>query len=172
MRETLEPFVATQKAGADVLLNLIRSSCNGLERLTALNMSAAREFLNSSVTNTQQILALKNPSDLSRLNLAQPALEKWLEYSREVYDLAVTLQKEVSNIAEGQYEQISKTASASLDKSAPGGDVLAATIQSFMKEYGRAFDQMNVFSRQASAIAEANLQAVTNATKATAAKTR
>ncbi|MDR0233807.1 MAG: phasin family protein [Zoogloeaceae bacterium] len=173
MNDNLEQFVAAQKMGADVLLNLIRSACNGLERLTALNMSAAREFLNTSVANTQQILALKDLSGLSRLNLAQPALEKWLDYSREVYDLAVSLQREVSSIAEGQYEQISKTASASLDqnKSAPGNDVLAATVKSFMKEYGRAFDQINDFSRQASAIAEANLQAVANATKsATKAK--
>jgi len=170
MQENLEQLAATQKVGADVLLNLIRSTCNGLERLTALNMSAAREFLNSSVANTQQILALKNPSDLSRINLVQPALEKWLDYSREVYDLAATLQKEISSIAEGQYEQISQTASARLDqnKAAPGSDVLAATVKTFMKEYGRAFDQINDFSRQASAIAEANLKAVTNATKVAA----
>jgi|TergutMp193P3_1026864.scaffolds.fasta_scaffold71823_2 phasin family protein len=171
MYENLEQLVAVQKNSADVFLNLIRSGCNGLERLTALNMSAARELLNSSVTNTEQILALKDVSNLPRLNLVQPALEKWLEYSREVYDLITTLQKEISAIAEGQYEQISKTASASLSQNAaPGNDVLAATVKSFMKEYGRAFDQLNALSRQANAIAEANLQAVTNATKAAKAK--
>lgn len=174
MNENFEQFVAAQKMGADALMNLIRSSCNGLERLTALNMSAAREFLNSSVANTQQLLATKDASALSRLNLAQPALEKWLEYSREVYDLAMSLQKEISGIAEGQYEQLSKTATANLDqnKSALGNDVLAATVKTFMKEYSRAFDQINDFSRQANAIAEANLQAVANATKSTTAKAK
>jgi len=172
MYENLEQFAAVQKNGADVFLNLIRSGCNGLERLTALNMSAARELLNSSVANSQQVLALRDVSNLPRLNLVQPTLEKWLEYSREVYDLIVTLQKEVSAIAEGQYEQISKTASASLNqsKTTPGGDVLAATVNSFMNEYHRAFDQLNALSRQANAIAEANLQAVTNATKAVKTK--
>jgi len=165
MHENLEQLAATQKISADVLMNLIRSTCNGLERLTALNMSAAREFLNSSVANTQKILAMKDPSDITRVNLVQPALEKWMDYSREVYDLAATLQKEISAIAEGQYAKISQTASEKLEKSVPGNDVLAATVKTFMKEYGRAFDQINDFSRQANAIAEANIQAVTNAAK-------
>ncbi|MDR2637280.1 MAG: phasin family protein [Zoogloeaceae bacterium] len=172
MRNDLEQFTQAQKIGADTLLTLIRSACNGLERLTALNMAAAREFLNTSVANTQQILAIKNVSELSRLNLTQPALEKWLDYSRNVYDLAASLQKELTSVAEGQYEQISRTAAANLDKtkSTPGNDVLAAAVKSFMDTYGRTFEQINSLSRQAGAIAEANLQAVTSATKAASKK--
>jgi phasin family protein len=169
----LEQLTASQKIGADALLTLIRSSCNGLERLTALNMAAAREFLNNSVANTQQILAVKDVSDLSRVNanLLQPALEKWLDYSRSIYELAASLQKEVGSITEGQYEQITKTATASLDKtkSAPGSDIVAAAVKTFLDASGRVFDQMNSLSRQANAIAEANIQAVTNATTQVAA---
>ncbi|MDR1890438.1 MAG: phasin family protein [Zoogloeaceae bacterium] len=163
-----EQLVATQKVGADALLTLIRSTSTGLERLTALNIAAARDFLNSSVANTQQVLAVKDVSDLSRVNanLLQPALEKWLDYSRNVYALANSLQKEVAAIAEGQYAQITKTATASLDKtkSAPGNDIIAATVKTFLDTSGRVYEQLNSISKQANAIAEANIQAVTNAT--------
>jgi phasin family protein len=170
----LEQFVATQKIGADVLLNLIRSACNGLERLTALNMSAAREFLNSSVTNAELVLAQKDMAGLSRLNLAQPSLQKWLDYSREVYDLVGTLQKEATAIAQGQYEQINKTANDKLaaSQALPGGDVLTAAVKSFMQGYGRAFDQWNNLSRQTVELADANFQAVSKAVKAAPARPR
>ncbi|MDR0529194.1 MAG: phasin family protein [Zoogloeaceae bacterium] len=167
-----EQFTSTQKINADVLLTLIRSACNGLERLTALNMTAARDFLNVAVANTQKILDVKDVSELSRLNLSQPSLEKWLDYSRNVHDLATSLQKELTSVAEGQYEQLSRTANATLDKTknAPGGDVLTATVKSFMDGYGRAFEQISQMSKQASALTEANMQAVANATKAAIGK--
>jgi phasin family protein len=168
-----EQLAATQKLGADALLTLIRSTSTGLERLTALNISAARDFLNSSVANTQQVLAVKDLSDLSRVNanLLQPTLEKWLDYSRGVYELATSLQKEASSIAEGQYAQITKTATASLDKTkaAPGNDIIAATVKTILDTSGRVYEQLNSLSKQANAIAEANIKAVTNATNQVAA---
>jgi phasin family protein len=168
-----EQLVAAQKFGADALLTLIRSTSSSLERLTALNITVARELLNNSVANTQQILAVKDISDLSRINanLLQPALEKWLDYSREVYELATSLQKEVGAIAEGQYTHITKTAADSLDKtkSAPGSDIIAATVKTFLDTSGRVYEQLNSLSKQANAIAEANIKAVANATTQAAA---
>ncbi|MDR3054026.1 MAG: phasin family protein [Zoogloeaceae bacterium] len=171
--QSFEQLAATQKLGADTLLTLIRSTSSGLERLTALNIAAARDLLNTSVANTQQVLAVKDISDLSRVNanLLQPALEKWLDYSRGVYELATSLQKEVGALAEGQYAQLTKSAAASLDKtkSAPGNDIIAATVKTFLDSSGRVYEQLNSLSRQANAIAEANIKAVTNATSQVAA---
>jgi len=170
----IEQLAAAQKANAEVMTTLMRAAFNGVERLAALNMAASRDFFNTAVSNTQQLLAVKDPSELSKLNanLAQPALEKWMEYSRSVYDLVTSVQKEVSTVVEGQYEQFSKTAASSLDKakSAPGGDVLAAAMKSMLDASGSAFAQMNAMAKHAAEIAETNMQAAADTTtKATAA---
>ncbi len=169
----IEQLAAAQKANAEVMTTLMRAAFNGMERLAALNMAASREFFNTAVSNTQQLLSIKDPSELSKLNanLAQPALEKWMDYTRSIYDLVGSVQKEVGSVVEGQYAQFSKTAAANLDKtrSAPGGDILAATMKSMLDASGRAFDQMNAMARQAADIAEANLQVAANTTTQAAA---
>ncbi|MCX8146098.1 MAG: phasin family protein [Azovibrio sp.] len=168
-----EQLAAAQQANAEILSSLLRATFNGMERLAALNMAASREFFNTAVANTQQLLAVKDPSELSRLNssLAQPALEKWMDYSRNVYDLVTSMQKEVTAIIESQYQNISKTAAANLDKAkaTPGGDVLAAAMQAMLDASGRAFDQMNAMARQAAEIAETNMQAAAHSTTQAAA---
>lgn len=168
-----EQLAAAQKANAEIMTSLLRATFNGMERLAALNMAASREFFNTAVANTQQLLAVKDPGELSRLNgsLTQPALEKWMDYSRNVYDLVASMQKEMTAILEGQYQSLSKAAAANLDKTkaAPGGDVLAAAMMSMLDASGRAFDQMNAMARQAAEIAETGMQAAANTTTQAAA---
>lgn len=172
----IEQLAAAQKANAEVMTTLLRAAFNGMERLAALNMAASREFFNTAVSNTQQLLAVKDPSELSKLNasLTQPSLEKWMEYSRNVYDLVSSIQKEVTTVVEGQYQSFSKAAVANLDKTktAPGGDVLAAAMKSVLDASGRAYDQMNAMAKQVADIAEANMQVAANTTsQAVAAST-
>jgi phasin family protein len=172
----IEQLSATQKAGAEVLSNLLRSAFNGMERLAALNMAASRDFFNSVAGNAQQLLSIKEPSDLSKFNagLAQPSLDKWMEYSRNVYDLVSSLQKDVAGVLESQYAQFSKSAAASADKakSTPGGDVFAAAVKSVLDATSRSFDQMNAMAKQVSEIAEANMKVAANTAQAAGAATR
>jgi phasin family protein len=171
----LEQLANAQKANAELMSTLLRTTFNGMERLSALNLAASRDFLNATVASAQQVLDARNPGDLTRLNatLAQPAVEKWMEYSRNVYDLLSSVQKEITSVVQGQYANFSKSASASLDKTkaAPGGDVFAAVVKSVLDASSRTFEQANAFARQAASIAEANIQAATATAKAAAAAT-
>jgi phasin family protein len=171
-----EQLSAVNKISADALLTLIRSAFNGVERLTALNVAATRDFLSDAVSNTQQILAIKDVSEFSRanVNLLQPVLEKSMNYIRDVYEVTTAIQKDVTAIAEGQYEQVSRNAAETLDKTraTPGNEVVAATVKTLLDSSSRFFDQINSFSQQANAIAEANLKAVSATTQAAAAATQ
>ncbi|MDR0737022.1 MAG: phasin family protein [Zoogloeaceae bacterium] len=171
-----EQLSAAQKIGADTLLPLIRSTCNGAERLTAINVAAARDFLGDVVTSAQQLLSIKDASEFTRANVSlfQPLLEKSMNYVRDVYEVATAFQKDVTAIAEGQYEQISRNTAATLDKTsaAPGGDVVAATVKTLMDASSRFFDRLNDFSQQANAITEANFKAISATTHAATAATR
>lgn len=164
-----EQLAAAQKANAEVLLALVRTAFNGVERLTALNIAASRDFFNNSVANTQQILGAKDANDVAKLNneLAKPNLDKWMEYSRSVYDLAAQIQKELTAVVETQYSSFAKNASSAVEKAsatAPvGGDVFAAAMKSMLDASTKAFDNMTAVTKQFTDIAEANLQAASTA---------
>lgn len=174
----LEQIAAAQKANTEVMMALLRTAFNGVERLTALNMAASRELFGNTVANAQQLMAAKDANELAKLNsdLAKPGLEKWVDYSRSVYDLVAEMQKEITSVMESQYASFSKNANTVVEKakaSAPvGGDVFAATMQSMLSASNKAFDNMTSIARQLSEIAETNLQATGKATSATAAAAR
>lgn len=174
----IEQLTAAQKANAEVMMALLHSAFNGVERLTALNMAATRELFNSSVASSQQLMAAKDAKDVSKLTteLAQPNVEKMMEYSRNVYDLVASMQKEVTSVMEAQYSTFSKNATSAVEKAtanAPvGGDVFAATMKSMLGASTKAYDTMTSMAKQLSDIAETNLQAAGKATgKAVSATT-
>lgn len=160
----LDQLAATHKANAEVMMALLRAAFNGVERLTALNMAASRDFFNTTVANTQQLLATKDAGEAAKLNseLARPNVDKLMEYSRNVYDLVAEMQKEVTSVMEAQYNSFSKDATSVVAKakdSAPvGGDVFAAAMQAMLDASNSAFGNMTSMAKQLSDIAEANLQ--------------
>jgi phasin family protein len=169
-----EQLTAAQKANAEVMMTLLRTAFDGVERLTALNMAASREFFNNTVANAQQLLSAKDAAAVAKLNseLAQPNVDKLVGYSRSVYDLVTEMQKEITSVMEAQYSSFAKNAASAVEKakaSAPvGGDVFAATMQSMLGASTKAFDQMTSMAKQLSDIAEANVEAAAKTTKAAA----
>jgi phasin family protein len=166
----IEQLAAAQKANAEVMTALLRTAFNGVERLTALNMAASREFFNNTVATTQQLLSAKDANEAAKLNaeLAKPNVDKWMEYSRSVYDLVGQMQKEVTSVMEAQYSTFTKNANSVVEKAktaAPvGGDVFAATMQSMLSASTKAFDNLTGMAKQLSDIAEANMAAANKVT--------
>jgi len=166
----LEQLAQTQKANADVLSALVRTAFSGVEQLTALNIAASRDFFNASVSNAQQLLSVKDPQDLVKLNasLAQPNVEKLIDYSSKVYALTAQLQKELTAVVEAQYGAFTRNASAAIEKtsaSAPlGGDVFAAALKSMLDAATAGYGNLTQLTHQFADITDANVQAATSAT--------
>jgi len=164
-KPNMEQLAVAQKANAEVMMALLRTAFNGVERLTALNMAASREFFNTTVASTQQLLGAKDANALTKLNseLAAPNVDKWNAYSRSVYDLVTEMQKEVTSVMEAQYGSLTKNLNSVVEKaktSTPvGGDVFAATMQSIMTASTKAFENMTGMAKQMSDMAEANMAA-------------
>ena len=160
-----------QKANAEVMMTLVTTTFSGMEKLAALNLAASREFFDSSVSNTQQLMSIKDAQELAKVNsaLAQPSIEKMLEYSRSVYELATTLQKEITSVMEAQYSSFAKNAAQVIEKgavSAPvGGEVFSSTMQQMLQASTQAYDGMSQMAKQMTDIATANIK-----TAATTAK--
>lgn len=168
----LEQLSVAQKANTELIASLLRATFNGVERLSALNVNVTRDFLNTSVANVQQVMSAKNPGDIAKLNsnMAQPTVEKWMEYSRNVYDLVSSVQREITSALQNQYSDFSKSAASKLDqaRTTPGGDIFAAVVKSVLDASNRTLEQANAFTKQAASIAEANLQAATATAQAAA----
>ena len=174
----IEQLTAAQKANAEVMMALLRTAFNGVERLTALNMAASRDFFNNTVANTQQLMAAKDANALTKLNseLAKPGVDKMMDYSRSVYELVAEMQKEVTSVMEAQYSSFAQNASSAVEKASAGapvgGDVFAATMKTMLGASTKAFDSMNSMAKQLTDIAEANMQAAAKtSTKAVSATT-
>lgn len=158
-----EQVAAAQKANAEVVVALMRTSFEGLQRLAELNMAATRELFNNTVTNANTLLAAKDVNDVSALNqqLAKPGVDKMMDYSRKVYDLVAQMQKDVTTVMEAQYSQFQKEATNAISKTkgAPvGGDVFAAAMKTMLDQTNKAFEGMNAVARQMSELAENNIQ--------------
>lgn len=177
----LEQLKAAQQANTEILLELTRSAFDGIERLSALNLETARELLNASVSQSSTLLGAKDIQEAARLqtSLAQPNMEVVGSYYRKLYELITDLQKNATHVVESHYNHLTKNASAAIEKtaaSAPGGDMIEATLKSILSASTQVFDNMNKAAKQFADITDANVKAaaaatskaVDNATKATA----
>lgn len=177
-KPNFEQLAAAQQANAEVALALVRTALGGMERLAALNLNAARDFLDTTVNNTQALIGAKDVQDFAKINttLAQPNLEKAVEYSRNVYELVTQVQKDVTEVIESQYNAFNQKASSAIEKTASGapvgGDVMSAALKSMLSASTQTFDNFTRVAKQLADIADANVQAASSATaKAASAAT-
>jgi phasin family protein len=166
----LEHLKRVQLANADVMTELVRTAFAGFEQLAALNLATSREFLDAAVSNAHQILGVKDPQDLARINanLAKPNLDKMLEYSRSLYSLTAKLQKDIGEVLEKQVSSFTHDATSAIEKAGAGvplgGDVFASAMRSLLEASNKSFDNLTQITRQFAEITDANISAATRAT--------
>jgi phasin family protein len=84
-----EQFAAAQKNHVDAFFGLANKVFDGVEKLTALNLQAAKSIIAETQETTEQALSGRDPQDLLKLqnSLTQPAAEKTRAYSRHAYEI-------------------------------------------------------------------------------------
>lgn len=169
MYKVSEQISSSNKAGVETLMTLANATFAGAERMAALNLNAARSFIEDSAANTRALLAVKDVEALVSLqkSLAQPDTEKATAYTRRVYEIATQTQEALSQVVEAQVSELNKNLSLALDeaiKTAPAGsDVAVNALRSAISAANSAYDSMTRAAKQASEIAEANIAAATAA---------
>lgn len=178
MYVTPEQIVATNKAGVDAFLNLAYTQFAAFEKLSVLNFNATKAAFEDSVGIAKAITGVKDVQELMNLNasIAQPAMEKALAYSRNVYEVTSATQGEFTKAVEGQASGFNKGVAGMLDKvakNAPAGsDVAVAAVKSALAAANTAYDSMTKAAKQATEMAQTNFAtASAAATNAVASKT-
>ena len=155
MYVTPDQVVATNKAGVEALIGLAHTQFAAFERLSALTFNATKSAFEDSVAHTKALLNAKDVQEFMNVNaaVAQPALEKVIAYSRNVYDVATQSQTEVTKMVESQAGELNKSVVSMLDKAAknaPGGsDVAIAAVKSALAAANSAYDSMTKVAKQA-----------------------
>ena len=176
---TAEQIVASHKANVETLFGLTAKAFEGVEKLVELNLSAAKAALDESANSTQAALSVKDAQELVAMqaNLFQPLAEKTAAYSRHLYDITSGAAAEFSKVLETQAVEAQQKVTAVVDnmsKNAPAGsEAGVAMMKNAVSAANSAFESVQKAVKQASDVAEANFNAMTNtainATKTAAA---
>lgn len=78
------------KPGFNFALFVANTTFDGVERLALLNLAAARSVFETTMSNVTALLGVKDVQSFVKLQkeLANPSIEKGMEYSRNVIAIA------------------------------------------------------------------------------------
>ncbi|MGK6307624.1 phasin family protein [Variovorax sp. DT-64] len=168
MALTADQIIASHKANVETLFGLTTKAFEGIEKLVELNVTASKAALTEAAGTTQALLSVKDAQELLALQagLFQPMAEKAAAYSRHLYEIAQGTGTEFSKTfevkaAEAQQAFVGLVDSAA--KNAPAGSETAvAVMKSAVAAANNAFESVQKAVKQATDVAEANFQAVSN----------
>jgi len=179
---TPEQVLASQKANVETLFGLTNKAFEGVEKLVELNVTAAKAALSEAAGTSQAAFGVKDAQEFFALqaSLFQPFAEKSAAYTRHLYDIAAGTNAEFVKAFESQANEAQKKLLASVDgvaKNAPAGSETAvAFFKSAVAAGNNAFESAQKAIKQASDVAQANIEAVSaqavSATKATTTASR
>ena len=171
MYVTPEQIAATNKANVDAVLSVAAAQFAAFEKLANLQAAAVKSVFEESIANTRALVGAKDVQEFAALQqaFAQPALEKAIAFSKNVYEVATETNGELSKLAESRIADWNQNFVSVLDKAsknAPAGsDVAVAAVKSMLAAANSAYDSMNKVAKQATEIAEANVAAATETVK-------
>lgn len=165
---TAEQVIASQKATVETLFGLTNKAFAGVEKLVELNVQASKAALADTANQTQALMGVKDAQELLALQagLMQPLAEKTAAYSRHLYDIATGTTSEFSKAVESQAADAQAKFMSLVDgaaKNAPAGSETAmAVMKSTVAAANNAFESVQKAVKQATDMAEANFNAVSN----------
>ena len=165
---TADQFVAAQKATLETLFGLTAKAFEGVEKLVELNMQVAKTSLTEAAETAHAALSIKDAQELLALQagLLQPAAEKAAAYSRHVYDIVAGANANFTKAAEATLADSQKKVLSVVDNAVknapPGTESAVALVKSAMAAANNAYESMHKATKQASEVAEANFQAMSN----------
>ncbi|MCA3238738.1 MAG: phasin family protein [Curvibacter sp.] len=167
---TAEQILATNKANIETLFGLTGKAFEGVEKLVELNLAASKALLAETASQSQTVLAVKDPQELFALQttLLQPVGEKAVSYGREVYEIATATGAEFGKAFEAQFADAQKKFLDVIDSTAQnapaGSETAVALMKSAVAAANNVLETAQKSAKQAAALAESNFKAATATT--------
>ena len=148
-------IIANHKASVEALLALANSNFAAIDKLAALNFNATKLAFEDSISHAKALLYAKDVQEFVNLNVAaaQPSLEKFIAYSRSVYELSTQQHGEFIRLYGAQAGEFNRSLGR-LDKDAKnapaGSDLEIAAVKSALAAaHGSAYDGGAKVTKQA-----------------------
>lgn len=171
MYVTPEQIQAAAKANVESFLAIATTQFAAFEKLATLQSTAVKSAFEDSLASTRALIGAKDVQEFVSLQstLAQPAIEKAIAYSKNVYEVAQQANADLSKVAEARAAEWNENFVSLLDKAAKnapaGSDVAVTAVKQMLAAANSAYDNLNKVAKQATEIAEANVTAATETAK-------
>ena len=165
MYNATEQLAEINKAGYDNAVKLAALSLEKAERLTKLNLQAAKVALEQGVYSANAVAGIKDVQEFVtvRAKLTEAGVQNALGYSRGVYQIASEAQADFSALAEEAWAAYTKGVAAWVEKAAKnapaGSDMAVTALKSTVAATTAAFDQFNKATKQVVSFADASVRA-------------
>ena len=176
MVNTPEQFLQIQKTALEVFQSATLTSIEGLEKLAALNVQAAKASIDESTDALKSMTDVKDAKQLAEMatTSVQPATDKVTAYYKHVYEIANETGSELAKLFEKQFAEGNRQLYAAIDamaKNAPAGsEGMVTLVKQAVSAANTAFDQVSKATKQAVEVAEANMAAAAKTTTAARAR--
>ena len=140
MAKTPESPADLNKASVEAALSFARVSTESAEKLMRLHLEAARNFVAEQSETVKALAEVKDAESTMalRARLAEQAVDRAVGYSRNVYEVAMQSQQQLTRLIEQHYA-------------------------AYQKEMVAAMDSMTKAAKQAAELMDANVKAVSEA---------
>jgi len=169
MFATPTQFTEIQKSHLDALYALSSVALNTTEKLADLNLAAVKAAMDESAATTQSMLGIKDAQDALAFGgtIAQPALHKFVGYSRNVYSIMSNAGAQVRKVVENQLAEGSSKAAEFVEfasRNAPAGsEPVVSLLKNAVAACNMAYDTFSKAAQQAFDAADSNLTSATQA---------
>ncbi|HMJ50036.1 MAG TPA: phasin family protein [Burkholderiales bacterium] len=154
------------KASLENALRFTRVTMETAERLVRLQLEAAREAVEENARDAKSLSQAKNLEEIIalRAKLAESGVEKALNFSRRIYEVASQAQAELTKLFEESLSAYTKDLANVIEKttkSAPAGSNLAvAALKSTIAATQAAVESMTKAAKDVSELANSGVKAL------------
>ncbi len=165
MHTAANPLSEISSATVETAARLSRISMDSAERVLVLQLDYAKTSLDQAAKTARALAGVKDVQELIsvRTRNAETAVERFMGYSRSLYEISSEAQTQLSKLAEERMSTFQKAVTETVDqavKASPGGgDVAAAAIKSSLAATTAAFDSFTKAAKSVAAYADAGVRA-------------
>jgi len=166
----IDQFAAANEAAVEQFAYFAKISLGNIEKLTELNLAAARESLTQATRHAQSLASARDVNELIAINTAavEPAIKRAYTYSRTAYETNAEVSNEVKKAFEKNTAEFNKAAVAALEdamKYAPAGSETAVgNFKGAIAAAQSAYENFTAINKQIAETVEKNVATVQAAT--------
>ena len=158
MNNTIEQFIASNKANLESMGGLATQAFAGVTKLAELNMTASKAILSETMSHVQATRDAKDPQEFIALQagLLKPMAEKSASYAKHVQTIFTDSSADFTKAVEAKTAEAQKMFSGAVDtlaKKAPAGS------ESAVAAFKTAMDSVQTSAKKAVEVAQSNFTA-------------